>query len=352
MIYDSFADQLKKTFADKDYVDAGLLRKADKEHGTHVTWSTTTPKANGTASVGSETKVARGDHIHPLQTTVSGNAGTATKLQTARNINGTSFDGTKDITTANWGTSRTLTIGNKGQSVNGSQNITWTLSDIGAVAKTGDTMSGSLKINGAASNYPLRTRSVVGNTADGSAIDDLYLQYGANKKVLLGNSGAYSISEDGSKYSGTAAKATVLENSRNITIGNKTNAFNGSGNISFTLSDIGAAASGHTHDGYASSNHGTHLTLGTTSSTAYRGDYGNTAYKHSQAAHAPSNAQKNSDITKAEIEAKLTGTISSHTHSMSSHTHTAVNGITLQKVSMSTYNSMTKDANTLYIIAN
>jgi hypothetical protein len=35
---------------------------------------------------------------------------------------------------------------------------------------------------------------------------------------------------------------------------------------------------------------------------------------HLQAAHAPSNAQKNSDITKAEIEAKLTGEISTHTH--------------------------------------
>ena len=65
----------------------------------------------------------------------------------------------------------------------------------------------------------------------------------------------------------------------------------------------------------ADTSHGTHLTLGTTSSTAYRGDYGNTAYNHSQAAHAPSNAQKNSDITKAEIEAKLTGNITSHTHS-------------------------------------
>ena len=39
-----------------------------------------------------------------------------------------------------------------------------------------------------------------------------------------------------------------------------------------------------------------------------------TAYTHSQAAHAPVNAQKNSDITKAEIEAKLTGQITSHTH--------------------------------------
>ena len=40
-----------------------------------------------------------------------------------------------------------------------------------------------------------------------------------------------------------------------------------------------------------------------------------TAYTHSRSAHAPSNAQKNSDITKAEIEAKLTGNITTHTHS-------------------------------------
>lgn len=35
---------------------------------------------------------------------------------------------------------------------------------------------------------------------------------------------------------------------------------------------------------------------------------------HVTSAHAPSNAQKNSDITKVEIEAKLTGEISSHSH--------------------------------------
>ena len=35
---------------------------------------------------------------------------------------------------------------------------------------------------------------------------------------------------------------------------------------------------------------------------------------HVTSAHAPSNAQKNSDITKAEIEAKLTGEIATHTH--------------------------------------
>ena len=35
---------------------------------------------------------------------------------------------------------------------------------------------------------------------------------------------------------------------------------------------------------------------------------------HISSPHAPSNAQKNSDILKSEIEAKLTGEISSHTH--------------------------------------
>ena len=41
----------------------------------------------------------------------------------------------------------------------------------------------------------------------------------------------------------------------------------------------------------------------------------NSAYAHSTSVHAPSNAQKNSDITKAEIEAKLIGDISTHSHS-------------------------------------
>ena len=39
------------------------------------------------------------------------------------------------------------------------------------------------------------------------------------------------------------------------------------------------------------------------------------SYTHSTSLHAPSNAQKNSDITKGEIEAKLIGNITTHTHS-------------------------------------
>ena len=59
-------------------------------------------------------------------------ANSASTLSTARTINGTSFNGSANITTANWGTARTLTIGNTGKSVNGSGNVSWSLSEIGA----------------------------------------------------------------------------------------------------------------------------------------------------------------------------------------------------------------------------
>lgn len=48
-------------------------------HGTHVSYGTNAPSAAGAASVGTASTVSRSDHVHPLQTTISGNAGSATK---------------------------------------------------------------------------------------------------------------------------------------------------------------------------------------------------------------------------------------------------------------------------------
>lgn len=59
------------------------------------------------------------------------NVGSATKLQTARQINGTNFDGTANIVTSYWGIARNFTIGNTTRSVNGSGNVTWSFADIG-----------------------------------------------------------------------------------------------------------------------------------------------------------------------------------------------------------------------------
>lgn len=69
-----------KVLSDNNYTTA------EKEKLAGFEYATVNPLANGTASAGVSTKIAREDHVHPAQTTISGNAGTATKLQTARAI--------------------------------------------------------------------------------------------------------------------------------------------------------------------------------------------------------------------------------------------------------------------------
>lgn len=111
---------------------------------------------------------------------ITGNAATATKLATTKKINGTDFDGSSDITTANWGTSRNIGIVNSdgtgtavAVAVNGAQAVNLKLpatikanltgnadtatkaTQDGAgdvitnkyVKKAGDTMTGELKYN-------------------------------------------------------------------------------------------------------------------------------------------------------------------------------------------------------------
>ena len=88
--------------------------------------------ASSSAAKGSATVPVYVDASGVVQTitSYSGNAATATKLATARAINGTNFDGSAAITTANWGTARTLTIGATGKSVNGSANVSWSIGEI------------------------------------------------------------------------------------------------------------------------------------------------------------------------------------------------------------------------------
>jgi hypothetical protein len=87
---------------------------------------------------------------------LSGNATTATTLQTTRSINGTNFNGSANITTANWGTARTLTIGNTGKSVNGSGNVSWSLAEIGALPTSGKAADANL-LDGIDSSQFLRS---------------------------------------------------------------------------------------------------------------------------------------------------------------------------------------------------
>ena len=97
----------------------------------------------------------------------TGNAATATKLATARTINGTSFDGSANITTANWGTARNISISdsdgtNTGTavSVNGSAAVT---------LKLPATIKASLTGNAS-------TATKATNDSDGNAINTTYIK--------------------------------------------------------------------------------------------------------------------------------------------------------------------------------
>lgn len=91
----------------------------------------------------------------------TGNAASATKLQTARTINGTSFNGSANITTANWGTARNITITDgtntsTAVSVNGSANV---------ALKLPATIKANLTGNAATATTATTAKACTGNAA-------------------------------------------------------------------------------------------------------------------------------------------------------------------------------------------
>lgn len=134
----------------------------------------------------------------------TGNSATATTLQTARTINGTSFNGSANITTSNWGTSRTLTIGNKGKSVNGSGNVSWSLSEIGALPIAGGTMTGAITMSNSNNCKILETKS------DGTVVDGLYMTSSNNLRLGNTTTPLYFYSSDNPKIKvGDGASQTL-----------------------------------------------------------------------------------------------------------------------------------------------
>lgn len=197
-----------------------------KPDGTDNDWIRTTTngiipyqsgkKGSGHSSIGTDSWYFSKAYIDNIYGDLTGNASTATKLQTIRKINGTDFDGSADITTTNWGTARNITIGNTKKSVNGSADISWSLTEIGASASDHThKYAGSSSVAGAANSAVKLTtaRSINGTSFDGSA--DI-----------------------------TTAKWGT---SRDITIGNKKKPLDGSAAVAWSLNEIGAAAIGHKH---------------------------------------------------------------------------------------------------------
>lgn len=115
-----------------------------------------------------------------LSGTLTGNASTATTLQTGRTINGTTFNGSANITTSYWGTSRTFYINDpsgahsNSYSVNGSGNVDMylpaTMSGFSSITST--TFSGSLSGNASSASTATKlttARTIWGQSFNGTA---------------------------------------------------------------------------------------------------------------------------------------------------------------------------------------
>lgn len=202
---------------------------------------------------------------------ITGNAKTATTLQTARTINGTSFNGSENITTTNWGTARNISIAdsdatNTGTavSVNGSGNVTLKLPATIKASLSG-TASSATKVN---TNLVIKLNSGTTEgtnlfTFNGSAAKTLNItpaSIGASASghthSYAGSSSAGGAATTALACTGNANTATTLANARTLTIGSKGKTFDGSANVSWTLAEIGAAESGHTHNYAGSSSAG------------------------------------------------------------------------------------------------
>jgi hypothetical protein len=112
--------------------------------------------------------------------TLTGNASTATTLQTGRTINGTTFNGSANITTSYWGTTRTFYIKDpsgahyNSYSVNGSDNVNMYLPSTmtGFSSITSTTFSGSLSGNASSASTATKltnTRTIWGQSFNGTA---------------------------------------------------------------------------------------------------------------------------------------------------------------------------------------
>ena len=235
-----------------------------------------------TFSNGSEITITINNVEHATTSeSCSGNANSATTLQNIRKINGTNFNGSADITTSNWGTSRNIGIVNSDGSgtaipvsINGSSNINLKLpstikANLEGNASTADTaVSAGSATSDSNGNNIVNTyaridkvyddsddyRQFLGKNGDSSGwirttVNGI-IPFASGYHSSLGTSSWYfseayiqnihgylygNISGSSTSCSGNAVTATKLQTARKIW----GQSFDGSGNVSGAISSTG-----------------------------------------------------------------------------------------------------------------
>ena len=190
----------------------------------------------------------KGNLVGDVTGNLSGTSAYTEKLKTARKIGNASFDGSKDIS-----------LNDIGASTSGHTHNYLPLS--------GGVITGDIRINGyitGESGTNLTNHGILlGHNAQNYMN---FYEWGGLFQFYKSQSGTDTllgkITENGwegnvrGNLSGVASQATKLQNARNITIGNSKKSFDGTADITFSLSDIGASASEHTHNYAGSSSAG------------------------------------------------------------------------------------------------
>lgn len=209
-----------------------------------------TPTATYTSSQGSL--------FTNISGSLSGNASTATKLQTARQINGTNFDGSANITTAKWGNSRTLTLGSYlsgSVTTDGSANVTLNANVLGLTSQGGKTaISGTtmpaegLRLYNVYNNgYPCTYGNLI--SVKGQGAGELLLEWtGSSALGHIRYRSKRDNNQNGWSDWGTVAfqtdnvaSATKLQTARTLW----GQSFNGTANVSGSMTGVGSiSASG------------------------------------------------------------------------------------------------------------
>lgn len=250
-----------------------------------------------------------------IKATLTGNASTATKLATSRKINGTTFDGSGDITTAKWGTTRSLVISDStgehtgtSQNVNGSANVTLKLpSNITATNFYGNA-STATKFN--------RSITINGTTFDGSA-NITTIAWGYSRNVQITDNDASHLGEITS-VNGTSDITLKLPSTIRATLdGTAASATQFSTNATVTLTGDATGTSAGSKKGWS-----VPVTLANSGVTA--GTYGSTS---------SSNLATNSDpinipVITVDAKGRITRVINEQ-HKYTSTIYTANKGIKL-----------------------